>query len=219
VFPTESARLRAAGGVVVAAHPKVPLPGAAWEFGYDHVDAVEVWNGRWSLDDQVTLRVWDRLLRDDVRMVAVANSDAHSRAAPVGSPQTVVYAEELSAPAILDGIRNGRSYLAASAGVVLDVAARSGEACAGIGGTLRTGPEIEVTATVEGAPWTLVRLHTARGVVARTLLRGSGRGRLVWRGTAHRTRYLRVEVRRCRPGRAMVALSNPIWLERASHRQ
>ena len=48
VFARFAAEVREAGGLVVAAHPSVPLPGSAWEFGFDHVDALEVWNGRWN---------------------------------------------------------------------------------------------------------------------------------------------------------------------------
>ena len=33
VFPRFAAEVRQAGGLVVAAHPSVPLPGSAWEFG------------------------------------------------------------------------------------------------------------------------------------------------------------------------------------------
>ena len=133
---------------MVAAHPKVPVPGCAWEFGYDDVDAVEVWNSRWSLDDQATLRVWDRLLRQGRRIVAVANSDSHSHADPIGSPHTVVRADELSTPAILAGLRQGRAYLAGSAGVTLDLTATADGRTAGIGDMLRTGHDVEVTATV-----------------------------------------------------------------------
>jgi hypothetical protein len=214
-FSGHAARTRAVGGVVVAAHPKVPVPGAAWEFGYEHVDAVEVWNGRWTLDDEASLRVWNRLLREGRRIPAVGNSDSHARTQAVGLPQTVVWADRLATPAILDGVRRGRSYLAESAGVTLAMIARTGDRAAGIGDALRVSAddEVELTVAVDGVPWTTVQLHTAKGVVARRLVRGSGTAVLVWRTPARSARYLRVEVRRARPGRGMVALSNPIWLD------
>jgi predicted metal-dependent phosphoesterase TrpH len=56
-FAGFAAQVRADGGVVVAAHPAVPLPGSAWEFGYRDVDAIEVWNGKWNVDDEVSLRI------------------------------------------------------------------------------------------------------------------------------------------------------------------
>ncbi len=214
-FAEHAARVRAAGGVVVAAHPKVPVPGAAWEFGYEHVDAVEVWNGRWSLDDEASLRVWNRLLREGRRIPAVGNSDSHARTQAIGRPQTVVRADRLAAAAILDGVRRGRSYLAESADVTLVLLGRAGNRTAGIGDTLcvRADEEVEFTVIVGRVPWSTLRLHTADGVVARQSVRRSGVGVLVWRMAAGSARFVRVEVRRTRPGRPMLALSNPIWLD------
>ena len=80
---------------MVAAHPSVPLPGCAWEFGYHDVDAMEVWNGLWNVDDELSLRIWQQLLRQGRRITAVGGSDSHVSDQPVGRPQTVVYAQEL----------------------------------------------------------------------------------------------------------------------------
>src|SRR3954451_11738959 len=43
---------RSLGGAAVAAHPKVPVDGTRWDFGFGAVDALEVWNGPWSLFNQ-----------------------------------------------------------------------------------------------------------------------------------------------------------------------
>ena len=91
-LPAYAARVRADGGLVVAAHPSVPLPGCAWEFGYHDVDAMEVWNGLWNVDDELSLRIWQQLLRQGRRITAVGGSDSHVPSQPVGRPQTVVYA-------------------------------------------------------------------------------------------------------------------------------
>ena len=77
VFAGYAARVRADGGLVVAAHPSVPLPGCAWEFGYHDVDAMEVWNGLWNVDDELSLRIWHQLLRQGGRITAVGGSDSH----------------------------------------------------------------------------------------------------------------------------------------------
>jgi hypothetical protein len=87
VFGLFAAQVRAAGGIVVAAHPAVPLPGSAWEFGYRDVDAIEVWNGVWNLDDEVALRIWHRLLRRGLRVTAVGGSDSHGPHQRVGRPR------------------------------------------------------------------------------------------------------------------------------------
>jgi hypothetical protein len=217
VFPRFAAEVRDGGGLVVAAHPSVPLPGAAWEFGFDDVDALEVWNGRWNLDDEFSLRTWQRLLRQGRRVTAVGGSDSHGEHQQVGLPQTVVHAEELSTPAIIDGLRRGRSYLARSCGVALELTAccPSGDGVAGPGQTLR-GPSdgrVTVTAVISGAAGTDVALMTAEGSVRRATV-GSDRARVQWELDAASARFARLEIREAqrRPLGAMVALTNPIWL-------
>jgi hypothetical protein len=217
VFPRFAAEVREAGGLVVAAHPSVPLPGSAWEFGFVDVDALEVWNGRWNVDDELSLRIWQRLLRQGRRVAAVGGSDSHGKRQPVGSPQTVVHAEELSTPAIVDGLRCGRSYLARSCDIALELTAScpSGNGIAGPGQTLRVTPDgqVTVTAVISGAPGTNVVLITAAGCAARATV-GSDRVRLQWELDAASARFARLEVREAqrRPLAAMVALTNPVWL-------
>jgi hypothetical protein len=218
LFGRYAARVRAAGGLVVAAHPALPLPSGAWEFGYRHVDAIEVWNGRWTLDDEVALVVWDRLLRRGRRIAAVAGSDSHADTEPVGRPQVAVHADRLSSAAIVEGLVRGRSYLAESAEVGLVVTAGSGQATAGPGDDIAVpaGTGTEIVATVAGAPRSSMTIRTAAGVVAATPTDVDGTGELRWHATDASARYARVEVRRPRTRwdmrGAMVAMSNPIWL-------
>ena len=213
VFPRFAAQVRDDGGLVVAAHPSVPLPGAAWEFGFDHVDALEVWNGRWNLDDELSLRIWQRLLRQDRRIVAVGGSDSHGEHQQVGSPQTVVHADELSTPAIVDGLRCGRSYLARSCEVALELTATGDGGVAGPGQTLRVPPgaSATVTAVISGAPDTTIVVITAEGRVRQATVGPSAR--LQWDLDAASARFVRLEVREAqrRPLGAMVALTNPVW--------
>jgi hypothetical protein len=214
VFPRFAAEVRGVGGLVVAAHPSVPLPGSAWEFGYDDVDAVEVWNGRWNLDDEMSLRTWQRLLRQGRRLVAVGGSDSHGENQQVGLPQTVVHAEELSTPAIVDGLRSGRSYLARSSDVALELTASGPDGgMAGPGQTLHADGRVTVTAVLSGAPGTSVSLITAEGCVRKANVE-SHRARMQWDLDAASARFARLEVRETqrRPLGMMVALTNPIWL-------
>ena len=214
VFPRFAAEVREAGGLVVAAHPSVPLPGSAWEFGFDHVDALEVWNGRWNLDDELSLRIWQRLLRQGRRVVAVGGSDSHGTHQPVGSPQTVVHADGLSVPAIVDGLRCGRSYLARSRDVALELTASTDDGVAGPGQTLRVrhGASVTVTAVISGAPGANVALITAAGCEQRATVGASAR--LQWELDTTSARFARLEIREAqrRPLGAMVALTNPVWL-------
>jgi hypothetical protein len=216
VFPRFAAEVREAGGLVVAAHPAVPLPGSAWEFGFAHVEALEVWNGRWNLDDELSLRIWQRLLRQGRRVVAVGGSDSHSKHQLVGSPQTAVHAGELSVPAIVDALRRGRSYIVRSSDVACELTAscESSDAAemAGPGQTLRVPPEatVTVTAVISGAQGATAALITAAGRAGRATV-GSARARLQWELDAKSARFARLEVREGRLG-AMVALTNPVWL-------
>lgn len=217
VFPRFTGEVREAGGLVVAAHPSVPVPGAAWEFGFADVDALEVWNGRWNVDDELSLRIWQRLLRQGRRVVAVGASDSHGKHQTVGSPQTVVHADELSTPAIVDGLRCGHSYLARSCDVALELTAYcpSSDGVAGPGQTLWVSSDgrVTVTAVISGAPSSAVALITAEGCAERATV-GSSSARLQWELDAESARFARLEVREAqrRPLGAMVAMTNPVWL-------
>lgn len=218
VFERYAAAVRAAGGFVVAAHPAVPLPGSAWEFGFGDVDAIEVWNGAWNLDDEASLRIWHRLLRRGRRVIAVGGSDSHGPHQPVGRPQTVVHAEGSSAPELVAGLRRGRCYLAESSAVQLTLTASSEVGgrllCAGPGDTLPIAgaDDLTVTATVRGAPDSRIAIITATGRAAAACTDGSGVGSVRWTGSGDRMRFARAEVRSRAFPRSMVALTNPVWL-------
>ena len=220
VFGRYAAQVRLGGGLVVAAHPAVPLPGSAWEFGYRDVDALEVWNGVWNLDDEISLRIWHRLLREGRRIAAVGGSDSHAPHQRVGLPQTVVHAAELSTPALIDGLRRGRSYLAESAAMTLELTAScpvgDDTLAAGPGETLVVPPgtPATVSAAVAGAPGTSLAIITAAGCVARVTVGDSGAGQLRWTAAAG-DHFARIEVRRRTRGRfaSMVAMTNPVWLK------
>jgi hypothetical protein len=203
VFAGYAAQVRADGGLVVAAHPSVPLPGCAWEFGYQDVDAMEVWNGLWNVDDELSLRIWHQLLRQGRRIVAVGGSDSHVAGQPVGRPQTVVYAQELSSSGLIDGLRRGRCYVAESSAVTLALDAS------------RDGDMVTVTAEVAGAPNTTISLITDGGCVGRIRTDACGRGALKWSASDGDARFARVEVRRRARFPSMVAMSNPVWLDAA----
>ncbi|MCS0600331.1 CehA/McbA family metallohydrolase [Streptomyces sp. LP11] len=224
-WPHVARGVRRAGGLVVPAHPYGDCPGCSWKFGYGEADAVEVWNGPWTPDDELALATWDGLLVACAReggawLPAMGNSDAHRDPDVVGHPQTVVLANELSRAAILAGLRAGRSYVAESRAVSLDlsVSAESGEQ-AGIGERLAVpgGTPVTVRLAVSGAPRCAVRLVTDQGVLyTGDPLPVSGAGVLEWRTSPARSAYVRAEVRHATalgpvPG-AMAALTNPVFL-------
>lgn len=220
--PTEFSRfadqVRRSGGLVVAAHPFCPFLGCAWEFGYDLTDTVEVWNGPWSADDEMSVQTWDRLLRRGRWLPAVGNSDAHREPQVVGLPQTAVLADELTTGAVLDGLRTGRCYLVESADPELLMTATDQRAIAGIGERLAVVPdrEVEVEVTVTGVPGCTVRLIGAAGTVAVAAAAPDGSATLRTITRPRDTGYLRAEVRRPQPTAttpdSMVAMSNPVFL-------
>lgn len=213
-------RIHRADGLVVPAHPHCPFVGCQWKFGYEGADAVEVWNGPWTADDEVSLAAWDAALAaDDDWLPAMGNSDAHREGQTVGLPQTVVLADDLSRRAVLEGVRAGRSYVAESSAVSVALTATGprGEH-AGIGERLRVAPDAEVSVRLEvsGAPQgAVVRLMTDEGELHAGAAPASGA--VTWRTTASLATYVRAEVRRPAPDGSplpgpMVALTNPVWL-------
>ncbi len=117
-------------------------------------------------------KYWDSQLRAGHRLAAIGGSDNHNATTPpgevgaIGWPTTAVEADELSVPAILDGIRAGRTFidLTASRDKMLDFAADAGGASAKMGGTL----DAAAGATIS------VHIHTiaAKGSTVHLLLDG-----------------------------------------------
>ncbi|MCG7210593.1 CehA/McbA family metallohydrolase [Streptomyces arenae] len=220
-------QIHKAGGLVVPAHPHATCVGCAWKFGFGDADAVEVWNGPYTPDDEVALAAWDATLVASVRnnrrwLPGMGNSDAHRDPDAVGSPQTVVLADDLSREAIQEGLRAGRSYIAESKNVTLSFTATGGRGeRAGIGERLAVAPDAPVTVRLEaaGVPRCTVRLVTDEGVLLTSdPLPVTGSGVVEWRTTPQYAAYVRAEIRHETaagpvPG-ALAALTNPIFLGR-----
>ncbi|GAB2880457.1 CehA/McbA family metallohydrolase [Streptomyces deserti] len=221
-------QIRRAGGLVVPAHPHATCIGCNWKFGFGEADAVEVWNGPYTPDDEVALADWDGMLVASVRsgsrswIPAMGNSDAHRDPDVVGRPQTVVLADDLTREAIQEGIRAGRSYIAESKNVTLSFTASGGRGeHAGIGERLEVDRDTPVTVRLEvsGAPRCTVRLVTDQGVLHTSApLPVAGSGVVEWRATPSYAAYVRAELRHETaagplPG-ALAAFTNPIFLGR-----
>lgn len=236
-FSRFATQVHRSGGLVVPAHPYCPYIACQWKFGYDDADAMEVWNGPWTYDDESAVDTWDAKLGEAVRTgkrwtPAMGNSDAHSVPQVIGLPHNVVYADDLNTGAILDGIRAGRTWIAESSSVDLGFAVKSGTQQAGISETLTTNADapVDVTAQVKGVPNGTVRFITDEGQMHQESLPASGEGTVTWRTTTSLAAYVRAEVRHPmadgNPGHGntmgpdlqwgpMAALTNPIFLKRA----
>ncbi|MFF8290986.1 CehA/McbA family metallohydrolase [Streptomyces sp. NPDC016309] len=212
--------IRRAGGLAVPAHPHATCVGCGWRSGFADADAVEVWNGPYTPDDEVTLAHWDSGLAAGDRWVpAMGGSDAHREPDRVGGPQTVVLADDLTRGAVLAGLRAGRSYVAESSAVSLAFSVTGGRGGhAGIGGRLAVPPGTPVTARLDvtGAPGCTAHFVTDQGLVHSAPLPASGAGTVEWTTTPARAGYVRAEVRHPAvlpplPG-ALAAFTNPVFL-------
>jgi hypothetical protein len=124
--PTEAATTRAMqaavarGALVSVNHPK-PF-GPAWEYpmavGYH---AIEVWNGDWQRQNDVSLTWWEQLLRAGRRIVIVGGSDTHNlketdadtrHGRHLGRPTTWADAAyDPSTAGVLAALRAGRAFI------------------------------------------------------------------------------------------------------------
>ncbi|WP_338699073.1 CehA/McbA family metallohydrolase [Streptomyces sp. Q6] len=216
-------QIRRAGGLVVPAHPHATCIGCGWKFGFGEADAVEVWNGPYTPDDEISLADWDNTLVAYARsrgtgswLPAMGNSDAHRDPDRIGGPQTVVLADDLTRDAIQAGIKAGRSYVAESAAVEVTLTATGGKGeVAGLGERLAVAPDAPVTVRLEvaGAPNRTLHLVTDQGTLFTS---AAGATSATWTTTASYAAYVRAEVRHAPtvpglPG-ALTAFTNPIFL-------
>lgn len=166
----------AAGGLFSINHPSSPsgeqCMGCGWTVpntDYDRVQSIEVANGgsQRAQGGQAEgplsgVPFWEAQLNLGHRITAVGGSDNHDAGlsadtpGAVGRPTTVVHAEALSTPAILDGLRAGRVFIDLDGATdrLLDLSARSKDGQAVMGGVLtaRPGQTVTFTASVAGAP-------------------------------------------------------------------
>ena len=217
------------GGIASVNHAEAPggevCMGCRWEptAGTDMslFSAVEVINGGQTMLSSA--KYWDAQLREGHRLSAVGGSDSHNATHPPGSPgsigwpTTAVEADELSVPAILNGIRAGRTFvdLTASHDKQVDFEGESGGAHATMGGTLHVASRTPIH----------VQIHTVAcaGSAVHLLLDGAETGSvtpMIVNGatdTAEATvtvqdgrHWLRVEVRD--GGGALVLMSSPLYI-------
>ncbi|QDP98668.1 phosphoesterase [Microlunatus elymi] len=224
-----------AGGLCIAAHMYCPWIGCEWKFGFDGMDATEVWTGPWGWDDDAAVSTWANLLTQAADglhrwLPAVGNSDAHGPSNVIGLPQNVVLADNLNRESILAGMAAGHTWIAESSAVDLRFTAAGGRRTAGIGDRLEvsSGTEVTVTLQASGVPNGTVRLLTDEGQMLQSSLPDSGSGTVSWVTKPEIAAFVRAEVRHpladgssggttMNPAfgfGAMAALTNPIWLGR-----
>jgi hypothetical protein len=216
---------RSRGGVAIAAHPSVPVPGTRWDFGarFGPMDAVEVWNGPWTGFNQDALARWHALLVAGSYTPAVGNSDSHHDGQVVGLPQTVYRLDTLSTAAIVAAVKGGHCWVAESSAVDLTFEGHGSVHTSNAGGPGDTvpvaGEQLACHLDVTGVPGTVGQLIGSSGVLAAAFADGTGH-LVVDAAVDPAERFVRAEVRRPDPLPAdplsdqsnapMVALTNPI---------
>ena len=220
------------GGLAVANHPYVPVPGTRWDFGatYDHMDAVEVWNGPWAglnaIFNQQTLTHWQSLLAGGRFVPGIGNSDSHHAGQVVGLPQTVYRLPTLSSAAIVAAARAGHCWVAESSAVELRLAGTStgpSAATGDIGETVEVedGAQLAVDLEVAGVPGTLAQLVGRSGTVLGSAYAANDGTISLTTNVDRSEAFARAEVRRVtgtvdettyQSALQMVALTNPIFI-------
>jgi hypothetical protein len=119
----------AQNALFIVNHPTLELGenciGCAWKHEttpWDKVSGIEVITGKWDVVERLfvpsAIMLWDSLLDQGYRIAPVSGSDDHSAGTgtgltdtPIGSPTTLVLADNLSEAAIMDAIRKGRTMV------------------------------------------------------------------------------------------------------------
>jgi hypothetical protein len=130
-----------AGGLISINHPNAltgkSCMGCGWQAAstdWNLVSAIEAVNGGAERGPYSGVTFWERQLADGHRITAIGGTDNHhpdwpfERIGSVGSPTTVVFADELSVGAILNGVRAGHVFvdLTGSPNRILDFTASTG---------------------------------------------------------------------------------------------
>lgn len=212
--------IHAAGGVAIIAHPGADASpichGCRWEMANvdpRDVDAVEVWNSAWQLDEDNdnSMIFYDAWLARGYRVPISGGSDEHGDQPtfPTGVPTTYVYAQELSRQAILDGLRAGHTVVS-SGSTTMRVAVSAGGVAAMPGDTLQAaGPfSFEAVVTDLTTPARLTLLGNG-AVLAEQVLDGSGT--CVYTSNQPQPGWYRAELRNL-DGTSMLAIASPIFL-------
>ena len=147
-------RARHLGALISINHPGAPTGevcmGCGWQAPTDMrlINTIEAVNGGSEEGPHAGIPFWEKQLNAGYRIPAIGGSDNHDAQLPpdhpgaVGSPTTVVYANDLSVASILAGMRSGRAFvdLTGSKDRLLDFAARTSGAQTVMGGTTQARP-------------------------------------------------------------------------------
>jgi hypothetical protein len=213
-----------AGGLLSINHPgRVTgdrCTGCGWdapETPWDDIGVMEVVNGTTTDGPTSGLWFWQGRLNEGYRLTGIGGSDDHavrSSRTRLATPTTVVFASELSEPAILEGVRSGRVYIRTRGpeGPSLDVSIRDAGGTVQMGGTVRvptSGPRT-VHVTTAGAAGQHLDIVYNGDVVASHLVTDDAGVVTADVATAPEG-WINV---RLRDDKGITAISNPIYIRR-----
>lgn len=203
----------------------VHCPGCGWGWNTDYskVDSIEVINGyhehgSWFVPPPGNgIPLWEQLHAKGLRLTGVGGGDEHrggeqlSLHDGVGIPTTVVYARELSQPAILEGIKAGHVYVRTTGPDGPELLLNSGSAMMGDEVTAPRGSEVNFAVTTNDHSGAQLRLYLDGKPVENSpaLANGAASYRWVSDGQRH---WLRAELVDGKPGSDPIVLTNPIYL-------
>lgn len=230
-------RARQLGALVSINHPDSPsgeqCMGCGWApaspVDWHLLAAVEAVNGGSETRGESELPFWNQQLDRGYRLTGIGGSDNHNAFTPpdepssVGNPTTVVYATNLSVPAILDGIRAGHVFIDLTGSnnrtLTMTAAASSGRAQMGDILDVPEGEQVEfglhAANTDNGTISLLEDGHPMGGLANRTISASNGNYRITWISDGSR-HWFRPQVDG--PDGKLWLLGNPIyvnWSERA----
>ncbi len=200
-------------------HPTALCGGCDWSYGdWTKMDAVEVWNGAWDLQDEAALRKWDEFLQRGQRITAIGSSDTHNpplaenkNGLAVGGPTTRVGMKSLTQTELLAAIKNGRVWTSeGSANYGLEFSAFNnsriniGETSASLNGKIRF--DCKAKNFPVGATFSLI----SDGQVLQTDKIESAEYVFTKDFSIEKNSYFRLEVRDAKG--AMMAFTNPIYI-------
>ncbi len=219
----------AAGGIASINHALSPggeiCMGCRWEpptsVDMDMFTGVEVINGGRGLFSSAPF--WQKQLDAGHRLTAIGGSDNHDapstpdQEGAIGSPTTVVEADNLSVVSILKGIRAGRVFIDLTSSrdkvVDLDLASSSAHARMGDNISASVGEMLRITVHTEACIGAVVHLildgHEIASIPPRSIDPAEEDIRAEWRVQAG-SHEIRAEV--CDANNKLLLLSNPVYI-------
>ncbi len=228
-----SNEVRKQNGLFCLSHPNTMgdpvFPGCKWtdeRLQASAIDLIEVWHGdyeREAIGTIKTLLLWDALLLEGHRTVAVAGGDKHvaftDEDAP-GMPWTMIHAQSADCEDLIDGLRRGKVYV--TRGPLVDFWVEGGGRQTGIGEEaefLRSTMYL-LCLTARGlGQGAYVRIFREGGLYVEMPLSSSGNSDLTFRCMVDRDEtWYRAEIYRyAKPRDQLLAFTNPIYVRRKAH--